>query len=47
MLGQILTNETDPLFSWQYDEDAACPNGCVKRMSETRGYKGCVDPNAK
>lgn len=20
MLGQILTNETDPLFSWQYNE---------------------------
>ena len=23
MLGQILTNETDPLFSWQYNEVCA------------------------
>jgi tRNA(Arg) A34 adenosine deaminase TadA len=43
MLGQILTNETDPLFSWQYDEDYPCPDGCVKRMSGTRGYLGCVE----
>lgn len=46
MLGQILTNETDPLFSWQYNEDYPCPNGCERRMSKTRGYKTCVDPHA-
>jgi tRNA(Arg) A34 adenosine deaminase TadA len=45
MLGQILTNETDPLFSWQYDESYPCPNGCVKKLSATRGYIGCVDPS--
>ena len=46
MLGQILTNETDPLFSWQYNESYPCPNGCVKEMSKTRGYMACVDPNS-
>ncbi|PVI04061.1 cytidine deaminase-like protein [Periconia macrospinosa] len=47
MLGQILTNETDPLFSWQYNESYPCPNNCVRQYSETRGYTTCVDPNAK
>jgi hypothetical protein len=36
MLRQILTNETDPLFSWQYNESYPCPSGCVKKMSATR-----------
>ncbi|KAJ4404870.1 hypothetical protein N0V91_005606 [Didymella pomorum] len=47
MLGQILTNETDPLFSWQYNESAPCPNGCMRETSKTRGYLTCVDPGAK
>lgn len=46
MLGQALTNETDPLFSWQYNESYPCPNGCPKQYSKTRGYSLCVDPNA-
>lgn len=46
MLGQILTNETDPLFNWQYNESYPCPNGCKKQMSKTRGYLGCVAPDA-
>ncbi|OAL05333.1 cytidine deaminase-like protein [Phaeosphaeriaceae sp. SRC1lsM3a] len=46
MLGQILTNETDPLFSWQYNEDYPCPNGCERRMNKARGYQTCVDPHA-
>ncbi|KAH8927815.1 cytidine deaminase-like protein [Atractiella rhizophila] len=45
MLGQILTNETDPLFSWQYNETYPCPNGCVRQYSETRGYETCVEPS--
>jgi tRNA(Arg) A34 adenosine deaminase TadA len=45
MLGQILTNETDPLFSWQYNESYPCPNGCKKQISKTRGYLGCVAPD--
>ncbi|KAF2034560.1 hypothetical protein EK21DRAFT_56128 [Setomelanomma holmii] len=44
MLRQILTNETDPLFSWQYDDSYPYPNECVKRISATRGYLSCVDP---
>ncbi|KAF3053204.1 hypothetical protein E8E11_011710 [Didymella keratinophila] len=47
MLGHILTNETDPLFSWQYNGSALCPNGCAKEMSKKRGYLTCVDPGAK
>ncbi|CAO2653064.1 Nn.00g024750.m01.CDS01 [Neocucurbitaria sp. VM-36] len=46
MLGQILTNETDPLFSWQYNESAPCPNDCVRKYSKTRGYTTCFAPNA-
>lgn len=46
MLGQILTNETDPLFSWQYDESEACPNNCVRQHSETRGYSTCTNMTA-
>ncbi|KAK0099540.1 hypothetical protein ONS96_009567 [Cadophora gregata f. sp. sojae] len=46
MLGQILTNETDPLFSWQYNESYPCPNGCVREYSLSRGYKTCFAPNA-
>ncbi|KAH6679384.1 cytidine deaminase-like protein [Halenospora varia] len=46
MLGQILTNETDPLFSWQYNESYPCPNGCSRGYSPSRGYKTCFAPNA-
>ncbi|KAG4435174.1 hypothetical protein IFR05_009343 [Cadophora sp. M221] len=46
MLGQILTNETNPLFSWQYNETYPCPNGCVRQHSPSRGYQTCVAPNA-
>jgi hypothetical protein len=35
MLGQILTNETDPLFSWQYDESAPCPGICARVPAST------------
>ncbi|KFA79705.1 hypothetical protein S40288_11695 [Stachybotrys chartarum IBT 40288] len=46
MLGQILTNETDPLFSWQYDESEPCPNSCVRQFSQTRGYSTCTNITA-
>ena len=32
MLGQILTNETDPLFSWQYNEVSAHPLAATMRL---------------
>ncbi len=28
LLGDVLTNETDPSFSWQFDPEVACPKGC-------------------
>ncbi|KAF2108285.1 hypothetical protein BDV96DRAFT_616363 [Lophiotrema nucula] len=41
MLGQNLTNETDPLFSWQYNGSAPCPNGCGRIPSAARGGPTC------
>ncbi|KAJ3943072.1 uncharacterized protein N0V96_007305 [Colletotrichum fioriniae] len=41
MIGQILTNETDPLFSWQYNASAPCPNECFRVPSATRGGTTC------
>lgn len=26
----VLSNETDPLFSWQFDENGVCPDGCTR-----------------
>ncbi|KAI0010598.1 cytidine deaminase-like protein [Xylariaceae sp. FL0662B] len=31
LLGSILTNETDPYFSWQFDPTYPCPKGCSRR----------------
>ena len=28
LIGEVLTNETDPYFAWQYDPAAPCPSGC-------------------
>jgi len=33
MLGQILTNETDPLFSWQYNEVCYVSPGEILRLT--------------
>ncbi|EJD41720.1 cytidine deaminase-like protein [Auricularia subglabra TFB-10046 SS5] len=30
ILGNVLVNETDPLFAWQFNPDAPCPAGCVR-----------------
>ncbi|KAL1937572.1 hypothetical protein VTO73DRAFT_13067 [Trametes versicolor] len=30
MLGGVLETETDPLFSWQFDPSAPCPQGCAR-----------------
>ncbi|ORY65027.1 cytidine deaminase-like protein [Pseudomassariella vexata] len=46
MLGQILTNETDPLFSWQYNASAPCPNGCFRIPSVARGGSTCSNTTA-
>lgn len=28
LIGEVLTNETDPYFLWQYDPSYPCPDGC-------------------
>ncbi|KAL5397179.1 hypothetical protein PMIN06_003714 [Paraphaeosphaeria minitans] len=28
LIGEVLTNETDVYFGWQYDLEAECPEGC-------------------
>ncbi|EEH23572.1 hypothetical protein PABG_05783 [Paracoccidioides brasiliensis Pb03] len=36
LIGEVLANETDPYFAWQYDPSAPCPAGCSRsgpRMS--------------
>jgi hypothetical protein len=33
-IGDVLTNETDPFFSWQFDPTYPCPKGCVRSKSE-------------
>lgn len=36
MIGDVLANETDPLFAWQYDIAYPCPVGCARNVAETR-----------
>lgn len=38
LMAEVLTNETDPYFSWQYDPAAVCPAGCSRGGSSG----GCV-----
>lgn len=33
LMGEVLTNETDPYFLWQYDSDYSCPEGCSRSGS--------------
>jgi hypothetical protein len=30
LVGGVLSNETDPYFSWQYDKSFPCPAGCAR-----------------
>ncbi|PIL36682.1 hypothetical protein GSI_00371 [Ganoderma sinense ZZ0214-1] len=30
LIGGLLTNETDPLFFWQFNPDFPCPEGCAR-----------------
>ncbi|KAF7185929.1 hypothetical protein HII31_12802, partial [Pseudocercospora fuligena] len=30
LIGEVLTNETDPYFDWQYDPEYPCPSGCER-----------------
>ncbi|OAL04190.1 guanine deaminase [Phaeosphaeriaceae sp. SRC1lsM3a] len=36
LISEILTNETDPYFKWQYNPDYPCPQGC------SRSHGSCV-----
>ena len=36
IVGEVLTEETDPLFAWQFQHDAACPEGCRKDGAGTK-----------
>ena len=29
-IAEVLTNETDPYFSWQFQEDYPCPGRCAR-----------------
>lgn len=35
LIGEVLTNETDPYFSWQFDPSYPCPSGCARGASGT------------
>lgn len=37
-MGGVLSNETDPWFSWQFDDGAPCPKGCARRGKEGKGF---------
>lgn len=30
LIADVLSNETDPYFSWQFDPESACPGGCSR-----------------
>lgn len=30
LIENVLSNETDPYFAWQFDEESACPPGCSR-----------------
>ena len=34
LVGGVLSNETDPYFSWQFDERFPCPAGCARIGAE-------------
>lgn len=34
LYGPILTNETDPFFSWQFNPGAPCPAGCARNGTD-------------
>lgn len=40
LMGEVLTNETDPYFSWQFNPEYPCPSGC----SRGAGGSGSCSP---
>ena len=43
LLGDVLANETDPYFSWQFDTTYPCPPGCGR----TGDGKSCAEVKGK
>jgi tRNA(Arg) A34 adenosine deaminase TadA len=41
VLGSVGTEFTDPLFDWQFQEDADCPKGC-RRINSTGETTTCA-----
>lgn len=39
LIGEVLTNETDVYFGWQYDLNAQCPDGCGRVGSSCKAEK--------
>jgi len=37
LVKDVLRNETDPFYAWQFDAEGKCPTGCVRG-----GKGGCV-----
>ena len=35
LIGNVLTNETDPYFAWQYNASSPCPGGCERDTNGT------------
>ena len=40
LLGDVLANETDAYFGWQFDETTMCPEGCVRVEGVCRNTDG-------
>ena len=42
-ISDVLANETDDLFAWQFDESAPCPNGCARDGSKCVPAEKVID----
>jgi hypothetical protein len=42
LIGDVLANETDGLFSWQYNESYPCPAGCQRSGGSCTPVVGSV-----
>jgi tRNA(Arg) A34 adenosine deaminase TadA len=43
VMGSVGTEFTNPLFSWQFQEDVTCPSGCRRMKSTGRGTTTCSE----
>ncbi|KAJ9629148.1 hypothetical protein H2204_008937 [Knufia peltigerae] len=44
---EVLVNETEGLFVWQFEDDGPCPAGCVKEEDEDGGNGRCTYNNVE